>query len=167
MLIDDDNKYYGAGVLQVAEDPNYTTINQFRRNGKGSRCAYLVNDNIGLYMKHAGKPRGKAVKEYVFNFSEDNIKELAELKQRRERVFLGLVCVHDRQICCVPYSDFLAMVASRKAAKGASEETYTILASLTAGGRFRVYVNAPGRKGRLLGKPRIIPRNAFPAAIFK
>jgi hypothetical protein len=44
---------------------------------------------------------------------------------------------------------------------------YTILATLVDHGRIHVYVNAPGTKGKFLGKEKIVARSAFPAALFK
>lgn len=164
MHVHEDQLYYGAGVIQVAEDRHFTAINAFKYRGKNSRCAFVVNDDIGLYMKYCSHPVGKN-EEYQFGFDLDNLKELERLSKRTGNVFVGLVCVEKREICCLSYACLLEMIAERKKAKGADENRYIILASLPTRGRFRVYLNAPRTKGMLIGE-KIIPRNAFPSLLF-
>ena len=76
--------------------------------------------------------------------------------------------VHTRQteICCLPYDTLTELIEGRKAEKGAAENQYTILVTVPKGKSLRVYVNAPGKKKTMLGKPLIIKRSAFPDQIF-
>jgi hypothetical protein len=165
MQVDDNHLYYGAGVIQVAEDPHFTAINAFKYKGKNSRCAFVVNDGIGLYLKHRAEPVG-SFKEYQFNFSTENLDELSQLKTKTGNVFVGLVCVKDREICCVPYKVLLSLVEARKKNKGDIEPTYVILVTVPEGKSIRVYVNYPGKRGKLLNQ-KIIPRTDFPSKLFK
>ena len=67
MKINDDHMYHGAALTQIAEHEQFTAINAFEHGGKTSRSAFIVNHDIGVYLKYAGKPVGR-YKEYQFTF---------------------------------------------------------------------------------------------------
>lgn len=165
MKINDDHMYHGAALTQIAEHPQFTAINAFKTAGSISRSAFKVNADIGVYLKYASKAKAP-FSEYIFTFSVEHLAELKSLKRKSGSAFLALVCVKDRQICCLRYEEFLQLLDARKKAKGASEDQYTLLATLPAGKSFRVYVNAPGKRKTMLGKPIIVSRNGFPGIIF-
>ena len=165
MKIDDDHMYHGAGLIQIAEDPQFTAINSFKLSAGLSRSAYRINDDIGVFLKYAREPT-PAFREYGFTFRKQHLAVLQELANTTAQVFVALVCVKARQICCLRYADLAEMVEARKKAKGAAEGQYLILATVEAGKSFRVYVNKPGVKGTMLGKALIISRNDFPSAVF-
>ncbi len=102
---------------------------------------------------------------YTFSFSQDNLAELRRMSKRLSQVFLALVCVGDREICCLPYTTFLEFVEARRAEKGAAEDEYLIEVNVPRGKRMRVWISPPGTKGRYLCE-RLIPRSDFPSAIF-
>jgi len=165
MIIDDQDLYHGAALAQIARDPRFTAINVMQLNGVPSRSAFFVNDDIGIYLKYATNPT-QAFDEYAFTFSREHFDEIAQLTARRERCFAALVCVQDRQICCIGVEDLLELRKRREAAVGAPEDALTVLAVLPEGKQFRVYVNRPGRKGQMLGSPILAPRKAFPTRLF-
>ena len=165
MKIDDDHMYHGAALIQIAEDPQFTAINSFKLAAGVSRSAYRINDDIGVYLKYASKPT-PAFREYGFTFQKQHLAELEEIAKATTNVFVALVCVKARQICCVRYSDLTKMVEARKNAKGAAEDQYLILITLPAGKSFRVYVNKPGVKKTMLGKALVVSRNDFPSVVF-
>ena len=165
MKINDNHLYHGAALMQIAEHPQFTAINAFKRKGAISRSAFKVNDDIGIYLKYASQPK-KPFREYVFTFGENHLGELKALKSKCSRAFLALVCVEVREICCLTYSELLQLLDARRKAKGASEAQYTILVTALAGKSFRVYMNAPGRRKVRLGDAIIIARNTFPKVIF-
>jgi hypothetical protein len=166
MKINDDHMYHGAVLTQIAEHPQFTAINAFKSAGAVSRSAFRVNDDIGVYLKYASKPKAP-YDEYMFTFGEDHLIELESLKKKCARVFLALVCVHERQICCLPYSALLQLLAARKKAKRSSETQYTVLVTAPRRKSFRAYMNVPGRRKKILGNPVIISRNDFPDVIFE
>ena len=166
MKVDDDHLYHGAALIQIAEHPQFTTINSFKLTTGVSRSAYKINDEIGVYLKYASKPT-PAFKEYVFTFRREHLNELKEIALKVEKVFMALVCVAAREICCLPYKPLTDLVAKRRAAKGAAESQYNVLVTLPARKSFRVYINKPGAKKTMLGKPRIINRNDFPDKLFE
>ncbi len=166
MKINDDHLYHGAALTQVAEHPQFTAINAFKNKAGISRSAFKVNDDIGLYLKYASTPKG-TYNEYVFTFTVAHFGELRALQKKSSSVYLALVCVKDRHICALSLEQLEAMVAHRRSKKGGSEEQYTILVVLETGKSFRVYVNAPGTKKTMLGKPLVVKRKDFPNRLFE
>jgi len=164
MKINYEHLYHGAALNQIAEDPHFTAINAFKPDGHVSRAAFRVNDDIGVYLKYCSEPSGP-FDEYKFTFQAEHLQELEQLAKKCEKVLLALVCVKDGQICCLPYSSFTKLVKSRRVMKGADEDQYQVLVTLPEGKAFRVYINAPGVKKRMLGEIKIA-RNAFPSALF-
>lgn len=166
MKIDDDHMYHGAALVQIAEDPYFTTIKPLRLRGRTSRSSFVVNRNIGVYLKYARKPRGN-FKEYWFTFFSKNLTELKKLAEGGRHVFLGLICVKGREICCLPLGDFMEMVETRRRAIGKSEGRYNILVSMPKRAQFRVCMTEPDARGSVLeGGPRLIPRQDFPTRLF-
>ncbi|MGO9201683.1 MAG: hypothetical protein ACLQM8_14250 [Limisphaerales bacterium] len=81
MKINKDHLYHGAALTQVAEHPTFKAINELSLQGERSRCAFLVNTDIGLYLKYARIAR-EPFDEFIFTFSADNLSELEALKAR-------------------------------------------------------------------------------------
>ena len=165
MKINDDHMYHGAALTQIAEHPQFTAINAFKTAGAISRSAFRINADIGVYLKYATKPKAP-YGEYVFTFSADHLAELKSLRKNSNSAFLALVCVKAREICCLHYDQLMQLIDARTKAKGSPEDQYTILATIPEGKSFRVYVNAPGKRKTMLGKPIIVPRRSFPNIMF-
>ena len=164
MKINNDHLFHGAALAQIAEHPRFTAINAFADDTTVSRSAFKINAEIGLYLKYATKPK-KPYSEYTFTFSTENRDELVAIGKRSARVFLALVCVDAREICCIPLSEFDALIATRKKAKQSDEEQYSLIVTVPKGKSIRVYVNTPGKKGRKLGESTV-PRKNFPGILF-
>lgn len=165
MKIHDDHLYHGAALTQIAEHPQFTAINALKIGPKIIHVAYRINNDISVYFKYATKPTPR-FQEYVFSFTQDHLNELAAIVKTTPKAFVALVCVKDREICSLPYSDLLELIARRKNANGASEDVYTIIVTAPKGKSLRVYVNEPGKKKTILGEASIVSRNAFPEKIF-
>ena len=165
MKIHDDHLYHGAALTQIAEHPQFTAINALKVGGKPIHVAYRINDDISVYFKYATKPTPR-FQEYIFTFTADHMKELLQIAHATPKTFIALVCVKDREICCLPHSELLKLVASRENALSGPEDVHTILVSVPKGKSLRVYVNAPGKKKTILGKELVVSRNAFPDGIF-
>ncbi len=164
MKIHDDHLYHGAALLQIAEHPTFKSINAFVYRSAKSRSAFLVNDDIGVYLKYAEKPHG-SLDEYTFNFRREHLEELEALHEKRDRTFVALVCVRVREICCLRYSALMKLVKLRDAKVGHEKDQYSIYVQAPERQQFLVYVSPPRTKGRMMGD-RKIPRNAFPARLF-
>lgn len=165
MQIHDDHLYHGAALIQIAEHPNFTAINALRTSAGVFRNAYRINQDIAVYLKYAGKPM-KSFDEYQFTFTKGHLEELASIVNVSLKLFVVLVCVEDRHICCLSYPEFQRLISSRRKSKGSDEDQYAILARLEKGKAFRVYVNAAGKKKMFTGKQLTITRNSFPGDIF-
>jgi hypothetical protein len=165
MKINQDHLFHGAALTQVAEHPTFKAINEMSPGGVRSRCAFRINADIYLYLKYATKPKGP-FKEFIFTFNRASLDELQALVAPGHKIFIVLICVQAAQICCITYDKFLALIAQRRAKKGADEAAYSILVTLPAGKSFRIYMNAPGRKKKML-KEKIVPRDDFPNILFE
>jgi hypothetical protein len=165
MHIDDDHRHYGSALIQIAEDPHFTAINAFRCNGRNSRCGFRVNKDIGVYIRYRSGPKGR-VPIYSFVFSHENLAGLRRMSRRLDRVFLALVCVKDREICCLRYPHFNKLVDERKAERGWQENEYVIDVLLAPRKQFRVGISSPGRKGTWLTH-FVISRGDFPQLLFQ
>lgn len=166
MKIHDDHLYHGAALTQIAEDDRFTAINALKLGGKTIRVAYRINDDIAVYFKYATKTTPR-FQEYVFTFTGDHLAELSQIEKANPKTFIALVCVKDREICCLPLSNLFSLRARREKAFGAPEETLTVLVTAPADKKLRVYVNTPGKKKSILGKELLVSRNAFPGSIFQ
>jgi hypothetical protein len=165
MTIDDDHLYHGAALIQIAEDPQFTAINSLALPSGVSRSAYRINDSIAVYLKYASKPKG-AVKEYQFTFTKEHLDELEAISEVAPDLFVALVCVQAREICCLTYAQLNQLIGYRRTDVGHDEDQYVVLVTMPKGKSFRAYVNAAGVRNRFTGKQLIIARNAFPGSIF-
>jgi len=166
MRIANDHLYHGAALIQIAEHPRFTAINSLTVKGTVLRSAYRINDDIGVFLKYANHPN-PSFGEYLFNFDPGHRRELEQIEQVTDRLFLALVCVDAREICCLAYSEFTGLIEVRRDARRTPEDQYTILVTAEKNRNLRVYMNAPGRKRRILGQPLMIKRRAFPDRIFE
>jgi hypothetical protein len=165
MRIDDDHKFHGAALNQIAEDPHFTAINVLTAGGTKLRNSFRINDDIGVHLKYANEPRG-AAEEYKFTFTAEHLADLRTLGTKVAKAFVALVCVQDRHICCLELKQLQELVRRRRDAMGGAEDQYVVLVTLPKGKNFRVYVSVPGRRGQILGEPILVARNDFPAILF-
>ena len=165
MKIAEDHKFHGAALLQIAEDPRFTAINSIEIEGQRSRSAYRINDTTGIFMKYASSP-SRNLGEYAFTFTDDHLEELEAIDSQMANTFIALVCVKDREIACLPLPQLQKLVARRLKEKGEPEDQYVVLVTAPERKKLRVYVNALGRRGTMLGKELLINRQLFPAALF-
>jgi hypothetical protein len=162
MNIAADHMYHGAALIQIAEHPQFTSINSLKVKSEVVRNTFEINDGIGIHLKYASKPNGK-YEEYAFTFTSDH---LGRVDKVTHKLFLGLVCVEGKHICALPYPDFAELIERRRNDKKANEDQYTLLLTLPKDSAFRVYVSPAGNKGKILGNPLKIARNRFPSALF-
>ena len=164
MKINDDHMYHGAALTQIAEHPAFTAINAFKNNGDKSRCAFRINDSIGAFIKYASTPKGR-YNEYLFTFQKAHLDELALLREKSGKVFAVLVCIKDKEICVLSDAELNQLIALRERVFGGPEDQYQIVVTAPANKQFRVYVNRPGVKGKMMGEIKV-KRSAFPDALF-
>lgn len=90
MKIHDDHKYHGAALTQIAEHPQFTAINAFGRGGARSRSGFIVNTDIGVYLKYA-TTKTKTFGEFVFTFNRQHLAEIDALAAKAEKTFVVFV----------------------------------------------------------------------------
>jgi hypothetical protein len=163
--IHDDHLYHGAALIQIAEHKQFTAINSLKIGRDVSRVAYCVNNGIAVYLKYATKPQGK-FSEYNFSFKKDHISDLQKIDAKNEKTFIALVCVRDRQICCLSYAEFSELHSARRKSAREAEDSLSILVVAPNGKSLRAYVNPAGERRKMLGA-HIIPRNRFPNILFE
>ena len=166
MKIHDDHLYHGAALNQIAEHKQFTSINALDVKGQQFNNTYEINKAILVHLKYATKPKG-SLKEYQFTFSTDQLKLLATANTHANKFVIGLVCVHDREICALPYPELIRLINVRQAANGAHEDQYVLLLSLPKDSSFRVCMAEPGRRGKSLTKELKVARNKFPNSLFE
>ena len=166
MEIREEHLYHGAALNQIAEHEQFTAINTLKFRANESRSAFRVNNDIAVYLKYSSSPKGP-FDEYKFTFNQFHLEELNNIAKVDDKLFIVLVCVKDRQICCIPYKLLLNMIMERRKAKGRKEGQYQLLVTLKKGEAFRIYMNEPSRRKVILGDPRKIRRNAFPGSLFE
>jgi hypothetical protein len=166
MRIRDEHLYHGAALNQIAEHKKFTAINTLKVKGKVSRSAFRINAQTDVYLKYARKTAGK-FKEYQFIFTKDHRAELKNIVDAGGDLYIVLVCVRDKHICCITYQEFEKLLEARRKSAGRVEAQFVILVTLSPGEAFRAYVNSPGKRGKFL-KPKLkIPRNRFPENVVK
>jgi hypothetical protein len=167
--IEDQHLYHGAALTQIAEDDEFTAINPLSLMGKRLSSAFRINDNIGVYLKYnAVKPKSNG--EFPFTFSQDNLTEIAGMAEQLQlkKVFVVLVCYTPREVCVVTWKRFKEMIAVREKATGKPEDQYVVLVTAPKNSKLRVYLNAPGTKGKLLKHTVTkVARNSFPGMLFQ
>jgi len=166
VTIDKDHKYYGAALLQIAEYDQFTAINAFKSLGKTTRCSFIINADIGVYLRYRSEPNPTCHSEFSFQFNQSNLEELEELNKRMARVFIVLICDEAKGICCIPYETFLDLVIKRFDAKDDVENIYTVLVTAQVRQSFHVYINCPGKRNTMIGKKHIVGRTIFPKCLF-
>jgi hypothetical protein len=167
MKIQDEHMYHGAALAQIAEDPQFTAINALKTGGKNSKSTYKVNDSIAVYLKYATKPIG-TYKEYNFTFNRGHLSEMKKIVSADHSLHIALVCIKDREVCCISYEELIDLIGKRESACDAKESQYTVLCMLRQNQAFRVNMNQPGKKKTyLLNKPLLVKRNKFPSVLFE
>lgn len=154
----------GAAVMQIAEHEQFTAINALNVNGKNISNAFLVNHDIAVLCKYASEPNG--IGEYAFTFNDENLKGILSISEKYGKIYFGLVCVEDGEICCLNKAQFDELINYRRDSAKVEEQSYSILVTLKSGSSFRAYVNAAGRRGHIAGSRITIARNRFPNALF-
>jgi len=166
MKIHDDHLYHGAALIQIAEHPQFTAINSLSIKGEAHRGAYRINDQVGVYLKYCASPN-ESYAEYTFTFNVNHLESLQKFQKQVQSLFLVLVCVKDRGICCISYQEFMDLVERRRKHKKENEEQYVIKVTVPEGKSMRVYMDSPGKRKTILGKAIVIPRNRFPDLLFE
>jgi len=92
--------------------------------------------------------------------------EVNRIEKITGKAFIALVCVDDREICCISAKHLQKHVQERRQAKGHDEHAYTLLVQIPERRSLLIYTNCPGKRGTPLTLVRV-PRNRFPGVLFE
>ncbi len=164
MKITKEHKNIGTAVMQIAEHDKFTAINRLKLNGQNISNGFLINSHMAVLCKYA--TYSNSLEEFTFKFHGEQLANINALCKKHEALFFGLVCVDGKEICCLSKEQFQKLVKYRQLTTEQEEDSLDILVTARSGDSLRAYVNAAGRKNTIAEKALVIPRNAFPKAIF-
>lgn len=96
-MIKDFEFYHGVVLTKVAQSDNNVTIRSYPSS---SNCTYVVNDSIGLYIKHSSN----RLSPWGFSFMKGHQDEIQEMANKLDKVFVALVCGSDG-IACLSFEE--------------------------------------------------------------
>lgn len=137
--------YHGAALTRLIHGHKNISVEQY--SAATSNASYVINDRVGLYLKHSTN----RLSPWVFTFRREHQQEIEAMKERLEDVFVVLICGKDG-MACLSYSEM----------KLALDDTHGEVEWLKAARRIREKYAISGSDGKLKTK---IGDNEFPAKI--
>lgn len=93
-MIPDYKLYHGAVLAEIIDrHTRAVTIGELVEEGRLS--SYILNGKVGLQIKHSTQ----RLHPWQFTFTKSNMRELLDLQQNYEAVFIALVCHTDGMVC--------------------------------------------------------------------
>ena len=84
--------YHGVALCRIVHNSPHAAIELYSENGNSS---YIVNNNIGIYVKYSTK----RMSPWQFTFAKNHCEELFEMIRCLRAVFLVLVCKDNGIVC--------------------------------------------------------------------
>lgn len=165
MKIRTEHQNLGAALMQIAEHDSFTAINPLKIGNNKINNAFLINTDTCLFLKYGQEPK-QNTEEYQFTFTAEHMAAIRHAAEVKPKIFVGLVCVEDQEICCLDLAQFNAIIDARIATHGGAEDSYQLLVTVPEGKSLRAYTNASGRRGIIAGRESIISRRRFPDCLF-
>ena len=88
-MINEFKAYHGSAFVELI-DESAIPISLFRPDLRNN-AIYVLNDSIGLYLKHSVK----RISPWRFTFHKEHVSEITELLLNFEIVYLVLICGRD------------------------------------------------------------------------
>ena len=146
MAIKELEFYHGAVLKRLFSKKNSLNISVFPND---TNCAYVINNKIGIYIKHSTKK----ISPWRFTFYKKHQDDLLMMKKLLPNVFLILVCWHDG-IASINFDDL----------KKVLDETHEEIEWISASRLKREKYSIKGSDGKLSFK---IGETDFPKNILK
>lgn len=89
-MIKEFEQYHGVVIREVVVC-SPSTVNIEAADHFGRVNSYLIDGNVGLYVKHSSK----RMTPWQFTFHDEHIGEIHELEKRSQAVWIALVCGTD------------------------------------------------------------------------
>ncbi|KTB99747.1 MULTISPECIES: hypothetical protein [Pseudomonas syringae group] len=166
MKIRTEHQNLGAALMQIAEHDSFTAINPLRIGNAKINNAFLINTDTCLFLKYGQEPK-RSTHEYQFTFRADHVTAIRSAGEVNPKVFIGMMCIEDQEICCIDLQQFNELIAARTQSHGSTEDSYQLLITMPEGRSLRVYTNASGRRGVVAGQEMIVSRSRFPVCLFE
>src|SRR5690606_34556492 len=112
MKIRTEHQTLGAALMQIAENENFTAINPLKLKGEKINNAFLINTDTCVFLKYGQEP--KQTGEYQFTYTSEHLESVYAAAEHHQKVFVGLVCVEDQEICCLDLEQLRSMIAARR-----------------------------------------------------
>lgn len=104
-MIPEYKRYQGAVLAEIVDGyPGAVSIQEWP--GTGRLSCYVLNNSIGLHIKHSGA----RLRPWLFTFTQANFESIEMLGSKCQEVFVVLVCWHDGMVCLTG-AEFRSMVA--------------------------------------------------------
>jgi len=165
MKIQEEHKFHGAALIQIAEHPRFTAINPLVLSGKSMKNFYRINDKIAVYLRYANTTT-RTHKEHVFTFNQEHFNTLHSVLDTVDEIFIVFVCAIGKEICCVPYFELLTMKFDRDGYSTIKTKSYSFMVTVQKGKQMRLYQNQPGTRNTILDKSLLVKRKSFPDILF-
>ena len=146
MAINENEFYHGAVFSRLFKSKKALKIDIFPID---SKCAYVINEKIGIYIKHSTKK----ISPWRFSFYQHQQDDLYEMKKLCKKVYLILVCWHDG-IASIEFDDL----------KNVLDDTHEPIEWISASRMKREKYTIKGSDGKLKFK---IGENEFPRKILE
>lgn len=137
--------YHGAVLAKIAQASKKISISSYP---SPSRCTYVINGSIGLYIKHSSN----RLTPWGFSFAKSHQDEIKQMSNSLDRVFIALVCGKDG-IACLSFDELKAVL----------DDDHSDREWVRASRRPREKYAIKGSNGKLKFK---IAHNHFPERIF-
>ncbi|MDD4902321.1 MAG: hypothetical protein PHE24_04235 [Patescibacteria group bacterium] len=95
--------YHGAALVRLLYGADQEVV--IESFPSESNASYIINKNIGLYIKHSAK----RMSPWRFSFSQEHRDEILKMKKMLDKVFLLLVCGEDG-IVSLSFDEFKKIV---------------------------------------------------------
>jgi len=137
--------YHGAALARLIHGRKNISIQQY--SAATSNASYVINGQIGLYLKHSTS----RLSPWVFTFKKEHQDEIEEMRAALDDVFVVLICGKDGMACL-----------SHEELKLALDDDHGVVEWLRAARRTREKYAISGSDGRLKTK---IGENEFPSKV--
>lgn len=144
-MIGERESYHGIVMARLVQDLNRPVL--VENWSTVSRSTYVIDDSVGLYVKYSTK----RLAPWAFEFTAEHNKEVEQLRQVVDSLWVVLVC-GPVGIACESWPKVEPLITRRE------------------GGGFSLSVNwRPNHKFRLSGArslPLLVADRSFPSALF-
>lgn len=88
----DFESFHGLTLIKII---HFKKINSISLYSSPSNSSYVLNDNIGIFIKHSAK----RLSPWRFSFLKEHQNEIKKMSEELEKVFVLLVCNDDGVVC--------------------------------------------------------------------